>query len=371
MKLFKKHKEDKIEKKKRLSFFSSFGFGEEKEYFIDNLSILLRSGMGILPALKAIRLETRSRRFARIVKQMEEQIESGTPVWSAMSEVRFFSPQTLSLVRLGENSGRLVSNLQVVATQQQKDRVFRSKILSALLYPGFVLVLTGVVGAWVLLFLLPQLATTFASLNMTLPFLTTVLLTTGVFIQEYWSAVVFSSVTLFLVLFLVFFVIPKTKFIGEFFLLKIPGIGRLLKESEIGRMGYLLGTLLGAGVTLVDALSSMSNAANFRGYKKLYSFLSKRLEDGLSFQQGFDEYKKTRRFIPVPMQQLIVAAEQSGHLLEAFLSIGELYEARTELTAKNLSVILEPILLVLVGIGVLFLALAVIMPIYGLVGGMN
>ncbi|MFH1253107.1 MAG: type II secretion system F family protein [Candidatus Uhrbacteria bacterium] len=371
MEPFKKNKTQSSKKKKSLGLFSSFGFGEEREYFVDNLSILLHSGMGILPALKALRLETRSRRFARLIEQMEDQIESGIPVWSAMAEVQLFSPQVLSLIKLGEDSGRLVDNLRVVATQQQKDRVFRSKILSALLYPGFVLVLAGVVGGWVLLFLLPQLANTFGSLNMELPLMTTVLLVVGKFVQQYWSIVVPVGGVLLFFGFFIFFVLPQSKFIGEFLLLKIPGIGRLLKESEIGRTGYLLGTLLGAGLTLVDSLSSMSNAANLRGYKKMYSFLSQRLEEGLTFQQGFDEYKKARRLLPIPMQQLIVAAEQSGHLPEAFLSIGELYEARTELTAKNLAVILEPILLVLVGVGVLFLALAVIMPIYGLVGGMG
>lgn len=371
MELFEKEKEKAPGSKKNFWFFSSFGFGEEKEYFVDNLSILLRSGMGILPALKALRLETRSRRFARLIERMEWQIEGGTPIWSAMTETKLFSLQVLSLIKLGENSGRLVENLRVVATQQQKDRVFRSKVLSALLYPGFVLVLSGVVGAWVLLFLLPQLATTFGSLNMELPILTNILLVIGEFVQRFWSIVVPILAGLLLGLFLVFFVIPKTKIIGEFLLLKIPGIGRLFKESEIGRMGYLLGTLLGAGLTLVDSLASMAKAANLSGHRKLYAFLSQRIEEGLTFQQGFDEYKKTKRFVPVPIQQLIVAAEQSGHLSEAFLSIGELYEARTELTAKNLAVILEPVLLVLVGLGVLFLALAVIMPIYGLVGGLG
>ena len=355
---------------KKISFWQKPIFvGEEKEYLIDNLAVLLRAGMNVVSALKAITQDIRSKPLKKVIVNMAEAIDEGEPIWRAMSEAQLFSPQILSLVRLGEESGRLVENLQVVALQRQKDRLFKSKIFSALLYPVLVLSLSGVIGIWVLFYLLPQLAETFSSLNIALPIFTKILLAIGVFIQNYGSIVVPVFAVLATFFIVILFFVPKTKFVGDFILFHIPGIGKLLKGSEIGRMGYLMGTLIGAGVTLVDSVKSMSTSTSFKSYAVFYKFLAEQIDEGRTFQQSFEFFKKTNRFIPVPMQQLITSSEQSGHLAESFLGIGELYENRTDLLAKNLTVVLEPILLVFVGVGVLILALAVIMPIYGLIGG--
>lgn len=356
---------------KRASFFLTFGLGSEKEYLVDNLSVLLSSGMDILGALEAISSETRSTRMRNLVRRMIADVENGEPVWRALDNMGLFETQTISLVRIGEETGRLVENLRILALQRQKDRMFRSKIIGAMAYPAFVVVLGGAVGFWVMFFLLPQLATTFSSLNMKLPLVTSILIFVGLFARDHWAVLIPTILTVSFLVILVGFVIPRTRFIGQFVLLRIPGIGRLLIDSETGRIGYLLGTLLGAGVELIESVRSVANASTFASFSRFFNHLADRLEEGDTFEQAFHSFRNARKVLSVPMQQLIVTAEHSGTVPEAFVSIGELYQFKADVASRNLTVILEPLLLLLMGAGVLFLALAVVLPIYSLVGGIG
>jgi len=126
-----------------------------------------------------------------------------------------------------------------------------------------------------------------------------------------------------------------------------------------------------AGMPLIYALDSLSRSTEFRAYKKFYAYLIKSLEEGNSFKKSFDRYRRSKRLIPKSIQQLIAAGEKSGNLSKSLLKIGEIYEEKIEITTKNLSIILEPILLFIVWLGVLAVAIAVILPIYSLVGNFN
>ncbi len=158
---------------------------------------------------------------------------------------------------------------------------------------------------------------------------------------------------------------------GQAILFAIPPISRLLTELELSRFGSLLGNLLEAGLPVLDSLESLQDASTLYRYKEFYAFLNEKVKEGNSFAKCFSLYKNTNRLIPVPIQQLIITSEQSGNLPETFKKIGEMYETKTETTAKNIAILLEPILLVIVWLGVVAVALAVILPLYSLIGNLN
>ena len=348
------------------------GLGSEKDFLVENLSVLLNSGMDVLASLRAIGEEVRSSRLKKRIQSMVVDIENGEPIWRAMDRAEIFSSQTIALTKIGEDTGRLVDNLRVVAMQQQKDRLFRSKILGAMSYPVFVVIISGAVGSWVLFYLLPQLAGTFDSLNIPLPLITSVMIVTGKYARDHGTVLFPALFGGGFSLFLIFFVIPKTREIGQWFLLTLPGIGKMLCESETGRIGYLLGSLLGAGVDLVDALRSVAGASHFSRYRRFYLRVANAIEEGQTFEQAFRAKRgQSKRALPIPMQQLVISSERSGSIPEAFASIGEFYQYKSDIAAKNITVILEPLMLLMVGAGVLFLALSVILPIYSLIGGIN
>ncbi len=165
------------------------------------------------------------------------------------------------------------------------------------------------------------------------------------------------------------FFASKTKHIGRKLLFKVPGTGRLLKEVEIAQFGYLFGTLLGAGLPIHRATELLAGATTAPQYAALYRFFATSLEDGLSFKDALSKYKHSTRLLPAGVQQMIFSAERSGSLPDVLLTIGRTYEQKSEITTKNLESIIEPVLLVIVAGGVLLVAIAVILPIYNLVGG--
>jgi len=163
----------------------------------------------------------------------------------------------------------------------------------------------------------------------------------------------------------------KTKFIGQWLLFHFPGINRLLQEVELSRFGYIFGTLLKAGLPATAALTTLIDASVFHRYKKLYRHLRSQIEEGSSFREAFFSFRGSGKLIPIPIQQMIVAGQQSGRLAQTILDIGGVFEEKTETTTKNISVVLEPVLLVFVWLGVVAVALSVVLPIYSLIGGLS
>lgn len=364
------NKKDQPKKKQSILAFS-FGFNEEKEYFIENLAMLLASGMDIIESLEAIKSEVKSTKLINIIDGLVEDISSGFSLSSALAKTEILPPHIIALIKIGEDSGRLHESLGVVVTQQSKSRSFQSKIRAAMMYPVFVMSIAVVVGIGIAWFILPRLASVFGQLNLKLPLVTRLLMSLGAFLSKYGAIVVPSFlVGLFLILYFLF-IFSKTKFIGQWLLFLIPGIKNLIREAELARFGYIMGTLLNSGLPVLQALSSLKDSGTLRSYGKIYSYLHDQVEEGKSFEESFAANKKIKKYIPTPIQSLIAAGERSGALSKIFLNISETFEAKTELTTKNLSVILEPLLLVIVWLGVVAVALAVILPIYSLVGGLS
>lgn len=349
----------------------NFGLGKEKEYFIEQLSMLLGAGMPVSPALASIEKEIKSGRLKKIIAGIGSDIDSGSTISASLEKAGVFSQSTISLIRIGEQSGRLAENLKVVALQEQKEREFRSKISSAMMYPAFVFSLTIAVGLSIAWFILPRLASVFSSLHAKLPLITVWLIGLGTFLGRYGIYVIPLFVILSCLLIFFVFIYKKTNYLGQAILFHIPGIAGLLREVELARFGSLLGNLFQAGLPVLDSLQSLAESSTLYRYKNLYLHLFERIKEGNSFQKSFESYKNVRGLIPVPIQQLVITGEQSGNLAGTLIKIGEMYEIKTETTAKNVSVMLEPILLVIVWLGVVAVAVAVILPLYSLIGAIN
>lgn len=361
-------KQDKPREPKSKKFHIT---AKDRDYFIDNLSLLLKAGVPVGEGLKSLEESSRSKPLTQALQQMQRDIDEGLPFWKTLERSGIVSAQTLALVQLGEQSGRLVENMRVAARQEEKQRIFRSKVRSALIYPAFVLSLTVIVGLGVAWFLLPRLGETFSQLDVTLPFISKFFLGFGTFLKSngiwFVPTVIFSMLTLLYVL----FAAPKTRFIGQAMLFHVPGVSKLMREVEIARFGYLLGTLLAAGLSVTQALELMQRATSAPRYRKLYVYLHQAFEDGYSFRTSLPKYNKAKGLLPPAVQQMVIAGERSGALPETLTNVGSIYEQKADVSTQNLEAMLEPILLIIVWAGVMGVAVAVILPIYSLVGGLE
>lgn len=342
-----------------------------RESFTTNLALMLRAAVPVGETLDSLQETTHSAEMQGALQQMKRDIDDGMALWKALERSGIVSNQTMALVRLGEQSGNLVENLLVAAKQEEKQRIFKSKVRSALLYPTFVLGITAVVGIGVAWFLLPRLAVTFKQLNLKLPLISRIFIGLGTFLQHngFWAVPLGLALTL--IIGYILFGAPKTRTLGQRFLFRVPGVSAMLQQVEIARFGYLFGTLLNAGLTITEALTLLYDATTTVKYKKLYKYLNKSFEEGYSFKTGFANYKHVDKLLPPAVMQMIIAGERSGALPETLLSVGTIYEEKADIATQNLEAILEPILLIIVWLGVLGVAVAVILPIYSLVGGLR
>ena len=359
-------------KKERVGgpLFGYTGIAQERDFFIENMSMLLASGMDVMSAMKALEEEMRFKRMKKVLHTLIEAIDEGIPLWSAFGKARLFPPQYIALIKLGEESGQLARNLRMIVVQQQKDRLLKSRLRSALLYPVMVLVLACGIGLGIVWFILPKLAFVFGSLHVQLPWMTKVLIKSGMLLKEYGGITVPVFVVAISGIVYMLFVDSKTRFLGEHILWEIPVIRRLMRTVEIARFGSLLSELLESGVGLDMALRSLSDATPFRWYKKLYHYLADCIEEGKTFKVAFASYKQNHILIPIAVQHMIVAGEQSGKIIEGMKNVGDIFEQKAIASTKDMMTLLEPMMLIIVWLGVLFIALAVIMPIYTLVGGL-
>jgi type IV pilus assembly protein PilC len=344
---------------------------KEREYFMENFSLLLKAGVPIGETIDSLAAGVRSRAFKKALNRLNSDIDAGYGIADALERSQIASGQTLALVRLGEASGNLVQNLEIAAQQESKHHVFVSKVRSAFIYPTFVIVLTIVIGLAVAWFLLPRLADTFAQLRVSLPPISQALINAGLYLREHGVVAVPSAGAGLLFIIYVLFLAPKTKSIGRSMLLKTPGIGRLLREVEIAQFGYLLGTLMAAGLSITQALKLLSTTTGNPSYRKFYIYLAASIDNGDTFKQSMARYKKSAHLFPPSVQQMIIAGERSGSLPEVLLNLGRTYEQKSDTTTQNLETLIEPVLLVTVAGGVLLVAVAVILPIYSLIGGLN
>ncbi len=344
---------------------------KEREFFTENLALLLKSAVPVGDALNSLSDSVKNKMMKNSLAAMRADVDAGYSLANALERTGLATGQTLALVRLGEDSGHLVENLELAAQQEAKRHVFKAKVRSALIYPAFVMSLTVIIGLGVAWFLLPRLSNTFSQLQVHLPPVSKVMINGGIFLKAHGIV----AVPLFFlgigIIGYILFAAPKTKHIGNKLLFKVPGVGRLMREVEIAQFGYLLGTLLNAGLPVTQSLKLLQGATSSVQYKAFYAYMADALDQGYSFKDSLRQYKGSQKLLPGAVQQMIIAGERSGSLSEVLITIGKSYEQKSDITTANLEAIIEPIMLVIVWLGVMLVAVAVIMPIYSLVGGLN
>ncbi len=331
--------------------------------------MLVASGMDVFSTLTILSEGTRSLRIRQMIHTLKNDIDSGIPLWQALKKTHSLSSYAISLIKLGEETGRLPQHLAMIISEQKKNRTFQSKIHSAMMYPILILSISVIVTIGIAWFILPHLSTVFSQLKMDLPLFTRILLGVGEFLRLYgiFAVPCFGIVAALGIYFVFFF--SKTSFIGQAIIFYMPIIRRILQEIELARFGSLLGSLLSAGLPIVEALRSLSDATSIGIYKKFYTQCATMVQDGSSLYEAIHSFRKHARLIPIPIQGMVSAAEQSGKLSETLLSIGAMYEEKSASSSQNLSALLEPILLIVIWLGVVGVALSVILPIYNLIGG--
>jgi len=343
----------------------------ERDTLMQELAVLMSSGMSLISSLGTLKEEIKSRRLKARITALEEEVANGSSFWSALKRAHLLHPSFLPLVRIGEESGQLAQHILLIARAQEKDRTLRGKITSALLYPSFIVVVMGLVASSTTAFILPRLATLFRQLDVPLPLVTRMMIDAGVFLRHYGGVLGIAGVVCVALLVAVWRSYPRMRYAIQEIVFCVPGSKPFFQSIELTRFGFLLGTLLAVGVPILDALHALGDATPFKRYKDAYAYLEESIEEGNSFEKSFQLYPHINAVMPLSVRQMVIAGEQSGNLSEALFAVSRRYEEQGERLSKNIPALLEPTLLVVVWLGVVAVALAVILPLYRLVGSFH
>ncbi|XKT75405.1 MAG: type II secretion system F family protein [Patescibacteria group bacterium UBA2103] len=354
------------EKKRIIASLKNAGLQDAVYLFFDELTALMRAGITVTRAVGSIKESTPSRRLRKILGRVEQSLIEGATLSEALSAEYIINPRIKTLLDVGERSGNLIANLEAITLQNEKEVLFRGAVRSSLLYVVIVMTVSlgvGIATPWIIL---PQLTAFFSTFDADLPGITLFLIGTGQFFTDY-GVFVFPALAVFLILILYFlFSFPKTRFIGHSVLFHLPLSHRLIKEAEIARFSYLLGTQLRAGISIMDALEVMPSTTTYANYRRFYMTVLDRVKEGYSFSEAVLYADPKKKLLSSSVVQLVSAGEQSGSLSDMLLKVGETYENRVQQTAKSIPTLLEPIMLVLVGAIVAVIALGVVLPVYNL-----
>lgn len=334
----------------------------EQAYFASRLAFLVGAEIPLLDGLQMLYAQAKKKKEKNLINKIVENISQGSFLSSSLEKTKpRFNMFAIQIIRTGEMTGNLSANLRYVSEELKKRQILFQKIIGAFFYPlciGFATV--GVTGM-ITLYILPKITPIFSSLRAELPMSTRILISFHSLVKNYWVIVL-----LVLLMFFTFFVIlwkksKPFKIAVQYLCLKIPIFGQIFRFYEMTQTFRALGLLLKSGVTLKDAIKNVSDGCCADIYRKEYLLLSQSVSRGLPISH-FLAYKET--LFPTMLSQMLSVGESSGNLVEVSTYISEYYERELDEIIKKLSSMLEPALMVIMGIVVGFVAISVIAPIY-------
>jgi type IV pilus assembly protein PilC len=351
---------------KKSSFFDRFGGIplKDKMVFARNLSVMISSGLPISRGVKNLSLQTENKRLKKILLDIHESLEKGTTLSDGLKEYpNIFSDLFVSMVKVGETGGTLDESLDIVATQLEKDHDLIGKVRGAMMYPAVILVAMFGIGILMITFILPKLTGVFKDMNATLPPLTRFVIAISDFIRNHAVITIIIFVTL--IFFLKIFWSSKAgkKFFGLLFI-KIPVIKNIIIKVNCGRFSRIYSSLLKSGVSVIDALKICSDTLGNYFYKKAIEDSIEKVQKGVALSVIIASYPK---IFPPLVSQMMEVGEETGKIEVVLLKLAEFYEEEVTQITKNMSSIIEPVLMLLIGSAVGVFAVSMLQPMYSLI----
>ena len=349
-------------KSSALPLRKSFGRvnSSEVSIFTRQLATLIKSGIPILNALNIISEQFSNPRMKHLLKTVHDEIKNGSNLSAVLAEYpKLFSPVYVALVRAGEASGSLPAVLLKIADYRRKQEEIISHVRVALAYPAFIALVGVLTVVFMLTFVMPKLMGIFVSLGQDLPLPTRILIAISNALRQGWFAI------LFFILILYFFLqqqlktkIGKTTF--SIIQLKIPVFGGLILKSEIARFTRTLELLIRTGIPILQAIGISTPILSNEIIKQQLLRSSKELEQGGSLGRSL----KNSKVFPVFMSNLIIVGEESGKIDDALSEVALAYETDIDENIKVMTALLEPVMILGMGLVVGFIVIAMLLPLF-------
>lgn len=328
---------------------------------IKNLSGMLRAGLSLSRALVVLEKQTKNTALLKVLSALEVEVNSGGTLSTGLAKFpKVFSKLFVSMTRAGEESGNLAGALSEIGMNLEKSNSLTKKVKGAMIYPGVIMSAMIVVGILMFAFVVPTLASTFKELNVELPTSTKFIIFLGNFFSNHLLITFVILIASAIGLVFLFKAEFMKKYI-DFVVIRIPLIGTLAKEINTARTARTMSSLLISGVSITRAIEITEDVVQNVYYKRVLMQARESVEKGSPFSNTFEQ---NLNLYPVMMAEMIQVGEETGKLSDMLLQVADFYEEEVESKTKNLSTIIEPFLMVVIGGGVGFFAVSMITPLY-------
>jgi type IV pilus assembly protein PilC len=331
--------------------------------FSRQLATMLAAGIPLVQGFEIVGAGNEKAAMQRLILEVKADVEGGTSLHEALGKhPLYFDDLFVNLVEAGEQAGALESLLDKVATYKEKTEALKKKVKKALVYPAAVLAVAVIVTTVLLLFVIPQFEALYKGFGADLPAFTLMIINLSKFVQHDG---IYLAVVLGFGVYAFFYFQKRSRAMREFLdrlSLKIPIIGPILNKAAIARYARTLSTMFSAGVPLVEALESVAGATGNIVYEKAVL----RMRDEVSTGQRLQRAMENTGLFPNMVNQMIAVGEESGSLDEMSSKVATFYEAEVDNAVDAMSSLLEPLIMVILGVLVGGLVIAMYLPIFKL-----
>lgn len=331
-------------------------------HFTRQLSTMINAGLSLTSSLKILTLQSSNPAFVNLIKIILKDIESGSSFTRALEKYpQYFSSLYTSLIRTGEVSGQFPQVLERLSENLEKQREFKQKITSAMIYP--IIIISGMIVIMFIMmtFVVPKLIDIYKNFDAKLPWNTLLLIAiSNLFVKFWWLMIIIAIISI------IFFRRWKKTRVGglliDNIIFKIPIIGTLYQQITLTELTRTLGILVGTGIPIIEGLNIVSQSVGSPVYRNDLIELTEKVEKG---QPIGVQISQNPHFPPIAGQMMTVG-EETGKLDETLSKLASYFEIESEYTIKNLTTAMEPLIMIILGLGVGFMIISVILPIYNL-----
>lgn len=339
----------------------------EKIFFTRHLKLMIKSGYPFEKALDLLASQTKNEFFGEIIFKIKRKVFRGESFSKALKDYKnIFGEYYVNMIKVGEESGRLEEVLENLETQMKKEYELITEIKGAMIYPAVVLFVLVVVGILMMIFVLPKFSALFKEINIPLPLTTKLIIAFGDLFSKYGLYFI-GALFIFFYLLKKFFSTKKGKKFLNWLSLKLPFISGVTKKVSTARTARILSSLLKSGISVIKSLEILKETLPNYYYQKAFEDISKKIQQGKEIYFSFSLHEELFSFLLVPLMEV---GEKTGNLENVLEEIAQFHEKEVEDLTKNLSSLIEPLLIVIIGGIIGFVAIAVLQPIYSSMGAL-
>ena len=351
------------DKKIKIDFLDRFSTIplSEKMMFARNLSVMISSGLPLSKAIRNFTAQAKSKRFIKVLEGIQEDIQTGSTLADGMARYPgIFNELFVNMIRVGETGGNLEEVLNILASQLEKEHELMSKIRGAMVYPSVILVAMGGIGILMMIYVVPTLTAVFKDVDATLPPSTQFIINTSEALKNHPLLILGIFVFIAALTKLMLSTSTGKKISGRI-IINIPIINNIVIKLNCARFCRIYSSLLKSGVSAVESLKILSRTLPNFYYKRALEGAAENIQKGISLSKIIYAEKK---IFPVLVPQMIEVGEETGKTETVLLKLAEFYEDEVNNLTKNLSSIIEPVLMLIIGGAVGFFAVSILQPMY-------